>query len=160
MQTVDEIDYRSGGIVNFEIRVNQINFHEGNFERISNDMEIARFRRLLLRRFHNSNVRQAVTNKDSKLRHKIMNSGSHVKHRINANHALKMLERFCDFVADVDKKHLFGFRDLLKPLLIHVVYQEIPVGQQIFAWKIITVMIILLVSIRIALSVIGAEIIR
>jgi hypothetical protein len=73
---------------------------------------------------------------------------------------MKMLKRFWDSVTNADKKHLFGFEDLLKPFLIHVVHQEIPVGQQIIAWKIITVVITLLVSIRTALPVIGAEITR
>jgi hypothetical protein len=73
---------------------------------------------------------------------------------------MKMLERFWDSVANADKKYLFGSKNLLKPFLIHVVHEEIPVGQQIIAWKIITVVIILLVSIRTALPVIGMEITR
>jgi hypothetical protein len=73
---------------------------------------------------------------------------------------MKILERFWDSVANADKKHLSSLNDLLKPFLIHVVHQEIPIGQQIIAWKIITVVITPLVSIRTALPVIGAEITR
>jgi hypothetical protein len=71
---------------------------------------------------------------------------------------MKMLEGFWGSVVNADKKHLFGLNYLLKPFLIHVVHQEISVGQQIIAWKIITVMAILVISIRTALPVIGTEI--
>jgi hypothetical protein len=73
MQTVDGVDCRSGRIVDFAIVVNQPNFHEGKFEGISNGMKIARFKMLLPGRLHNLNARHPVTNKDSKLRHKILN---------------------------------------------------------------------------------------
>jgi hypothetical protein len=73
---------------------------------------------------------------------------------------MKMVERFWDSVASGDKKHMFGLKDLLKPFLIRVPRQEIPVSQQIIAWKIITMVIILLISIRTVPPVTGTKIPR
>jgi hypothetical protein len=110
--------------------------------------------------FHDPNVRHTVMNKDSELRHKILSSASHFKHKVGMNHVMKILERFWDSVANADKKRLFGLKDLLKSFLTHVIHQEIPIGQQIITWKIITVVIILLISIRTALPVIETKITR
>jgi hypothetical protein len=158
MQTVDLVDCRSGRIVDFEIVVNKTNFHEGNLDRISNGMETAWFTSLLQRRLHDLNVRPTVIPKDSKLRHKILNSGSHAQHKVHTNRTMKVLARFEDSLASPDEKHLFGLQDLLKSFRIHILHQQIPVGQQVVTEKIIAVVIILLISIRTALPRVGTEI--
>jgi hypothetical protein len=57
MQTVGVFDCISGRIIDFEIVVKKANLNKGNFEGISNGMEIVRFKRLLPRRLHDPNVR-------------------------------------------------------------------------------------------------------
>jgi hypothetical protein len=71
-----------------------------------------------------------------------LNSGSHGKQKVGANHAVKGVVRFWDSLASADKKHRFVLKNLFKPFVIHIFRQQMPVGQQITAWKIIAAVII------------------